>query len=222
MEIPTSLLWIGGILGTIILGALGSGLWNLVLEDPSKKLINTLGRISTLGIKKLQNSLYRQVARRSAFYGQQIILLLTFFFFSIGLSFVARLALHDNFKEEFRQKISQEMDAGMDIKDIKAFNQAVDEETARRLKSISKITANYLLILMAIIFNVILFETLRRITIHARIIYFDRISATAACFISYRELQGVKMRFANIKSKEDYDTLIGDLWDIISPHFETE
>lgn len=55
--------WLLGILGVIFLGALGSGLWTLILEKPTKKLGGILFSIVTLGLTSLKNNLYAEVAR---------------------------------------------------------------------------------------------------------------------------------------------------------------
>jgi hypothetical protein len=52
-----------GILGTVILGAIGSGLWDAVLKPAFPKLADFMLTISTLGLQEMRDSIYVEIAR---------------------------------------------------------------------------------------------------------------------------------------------------------------
>lgn len=67
-----------GILGTIILGAIGSGLWDLALEPALTWCGRTFFTIATLGLSQLRNEIYIDIAK--GFHEALSILLVIFFF----------------------------------------------------------------------------------------------------------------------------------------------
>jgi hypothetical protein len=71
--------WLLGILGIIFLGALGSGLWTLLLEKPTRKIGGIFFKISTLGINSLRDKLYAEVARPCKERSARFILKVLFF-----------------------------------------------------------------------------------------------------------------------------------------------
>jgi hypothetical protein len=55
--------WALSILATIVLGAIGSGFWEIALKPASVKILQVLFTIITFGTKRASNRLYREAAR---------------------------------------------------------------------------------------------------------------------------------------------------------------
>lgn len=55
--------WIIGILSALIIGALGSGLWDVAFKPIFKKLGEALFFVLTFGIKKARDSIYKEAAK---------------------------------------------------------------------------------------------------------------------------------------------------------------
>ena len=52
-----------GLVSTVILGAIGSGLWDAVFKPAFPKLVDFMLTISTLGLRELQDGMYVEIAR---------------------------------------------------------------------------------------------------------------------------------------------------------------
>lgn len=59
----SKLKWTFGIVGTVILGAIGSGVWRLLLEPFSLWIGKALFTVATLGLESLRNGVYAEVAK---------------------------------------------------------------------------------------------------------------------------------------------------------------
>lgn len=63
LNFATTIKWLAGILATIFLGALGSGLWNHALEPIFTKFFRLILNLSTLGINSLKDNLYYEASK---------------------------------------------------------------------------------------------------------------------------------------------------------------
>ncbi len=62
----TRLKWTLAVLGTVVVGALGSGLWENVLGPASGWLLRTLLNVGALGVGAFRDSVYRQIAANNS------------------------------------------------------------------------------------------------------------------------------------------------------------
>jgi hypothetical protein len=69
--------WIAGILGTLVLGALGSGLWNVLFAPLGSLIVKAALSLVTLGISSARDQVYATAARGYA--ERPSVMLLLFF-----------------------------------------------------------------------------------------------------------------------------------------------
>ncbi|MBN1869263.1 MAG: hypothetical protein JW847_01630 [Candidatus Omnitrophica bacterium] len=103
-EIPSSVSLGAGILGTILLGALGSGFWNLVLGPILSKFGKIIIRISSLGLKSLQNKLYYEASKGKRIHLLKIVAFLVFLLIFAPLNFVMGMKSYNARHEGYIEK----------------------------------------------------------------------------------------------------------------------
>jgi hypothetical protein len=210
-DLETIAKWGAGSIGIILAGAMGSGIWSLILEPLVKKIGKFLVWLSTLGIKSIQDAIYRQVARRGAFFAERltmfIVALIVLFPYLYAMSATIKSHQVIEIKKQIAPKIKSEHPemSPFDLEEMTL------NEAKKQISNENQSRFMYGTIGALIVISIMFFQFARRVIIHEKIIYFDKICAVAAPILSDRDLKAIKARFVFIRSKEDYDEIISDL-----------
>lgn len=190
MKIKELLTWktVKFIAVTIVLGAIGSGLWEWLLKPALTGTSDVVLNIATLGLEKFKNSLYQEIA-----FGFREGPSLRVFSFLYGMlpSFLigccvgvflmrSRLKSAGNGSLVTAQKVVDLM-----------------------LKPI------FLLVTFLLVFSII--QTSQATYINRAITHFNQLSAIAAPYLSEQQRLTSRSAFARISSKADYERVIADL-----------
>ena len=191
--------------GAILLGALGSGLWESLLAPFFIFLRNTVLNLASLGIQRLKDVTYSRIAEgiseSTAIEIYSIITALTvsFFFFNIYASW--------RLKRRLVKLASEEA------------SEAGDEENYSReklKKIITKVSLlNYVSILVGVVYGSFFCVSLaERAYANAAVVYFNQLLATDAPKLDPLEQSILKSQFAQIRTKSDYEKLVTKLKDV--------
>jgi hypothetical protein len=195
-----------GVGGTILLGALGSGLWEQALRPLGQWLGRTLLTVVTLGSSALKDGIYREAAKGvHEAGGLQVLFLMTLLLiglYSLPPAYVAVIRSTDKRIEKFRKSI-----------------QALGTE--ERITSLRKRDADLnrkLSILQIIGFGVVLlFATNTLINFleldqaNGAYTFFAQSMAICRPYLDDQQARLLESRFAGINSREDYVGVINDL-----------
>lgn len=192
------------IVGALIVGALGSGLWELI-----KPLLSLLGGASlsivTLGLDSLRDGLYAEAANmqpeRAA-----LAILSSLQGFLLAIPFL----LYMRTKSKNKKHDIPEPPVNASTDELIAYKSALEG----RLKNLEK--KSYIamaVIILALTVNVLMFQRLSyisRVSAH-----FDQLVAMAAPYIENKEVLYIKSQYAQVMSKSDYDKVILNLYEIL-------
>lgn len=191
MEFTTSRKVILGIGATIVLGAVGSGVWELVFSPTVSWLGRGLLTLATLGLESVSDSIYVDVAKghheRSslAIYG----------LVSIGFLF-APLVLA-------RRPLL--------IPKIRQFLEGKDPEQLEAMRKKNVRLLSHLLLILTLLGTVIFVRSLMHTYTNTAITYFNQSLNIVLPFISVEEERRFRSEFARISSKNDYVQLVNKL-----------
>ena len=196
--------WILSILVTILLGALGSGLWESVFKPLFYKMGKVLFTLLTFGLKRASDNVYKEAARGHHEFPSLIILMFIFvaifaFFFNSGVNFYFELYSRDSSIEEALQKCVD--------KKNNEYEDCIQEVTREKVWLPIRLLA-----LCAIFISVVLLYRLMTIfRINLVITYYEQCLKICIPFLSAEEISKVEQRFALMESKEDYLKIIEKL-----------
>lgn len=177
--------WILAILGTIVLGALGSGLWEVLVKPGLAWAGGAVLTISTLGLDSLRDQIYADVAIGSYERASlSILAMLTGF----TISFIGSMAI-------FRYIVST----------YKILN------TNHRYKFVARMV----LLFYFVAFTTFLYINMYRVnyTVHAQA-NLEQIYRTILPYISDEQGKQYTSRMATISSRDDYIQIIDEMTDI--------
>lgn len=220
---PTT--WILYVALALILGALGSGLWEVLFKPGILKTRQIVLKIITLGMTSTRDSIYREIAARPLQKPSLLILTLIIFTLAGGLGFSGSHFKKMHF-DESKNTITESSDKeASSQKDGDGFDDAISEENRKNIESkikllkieIHELQKNIssmilLLILMSFSFTVSAFTKCKYI--HSAICYFDQLFCICLPFITQEKERNLLSSFAQIKSKEDYYAIIEELKNI--------
>lgn len=193
------------IISVIILGAIGSGVWDYLLKPFLKIFPEVILTIITFGIKGLQDNIYLEVAK--GFHEIGSILIFTSLIAALtGFLFFGVLAYI-----QISQKLSNE--------DKNTSNQGCPDEGI-----VGKIRKRYRFILILVIIFLVVWLNwtwFRVAYINDKVTYYNQLYDTVAPFINEKEQLMIKSNFSQIKNKEDYDVIIDHLKKIANENNQT-
>ncbi|MEQ1143357.1 hypothetical protein [Acinetobacter soli] len=191
-----ALSWILGILGTLIVGGLGSGVWEIVLKPllsfVGNGFINFLINKST----NFSNEIYQSISMRSLdrfqakIYSLMVMFLATFSIFICLIAFSQGKKKFELVKEDIKQ-----VDKQWIFKDRKNFY--------------CFITIYFLL--ASVPFVTYTYDGMKTEFISKKVIYFEYLLKVNADVINDTDLKKIESQFAQIKSSEDYIKIIKKL-----------
>jgi ABC-type amino acid transport system permease subunit len=177
---------------TIVLGAIGSGLWDSVIKPSTTFLMDTGITIGTLGVKSFQEDIYKEIAK-----GHHERLSLSILNIIIGVMIGLILGVF-TIKHSRRKKKDEPEDAA------------------------KKRTRSFIIVLYLIFSSVfLLVHNVRSIYINRSITYYNQLFVISSPYISEQDRLSVASRFGQIQNSQDYDRIIAELAAIITGHGQT-
>jgi len=208
--------WIYYILLAIVLGAVGSGLWEKVFKPVLSMAARIFLRASTFGFATARDSIYKDIARRSL--NKPIIFIL--FLILLASSALTGMA-HGRYKhlsipEETAIKIDQEKEKEREIFSTMSIDEQKKKLAANRaeIRELErKISADDLLMSITL-FIIALYGYVRNSYISSAISYVDQAIAICAPYLTSIEVTKLFAQVASISSRGDFEKLVEKLSDI--------
>lgn len=186
-----------GIFGSILIGALGSGVWEYLLKPFFSHSINFILDVSTLGMDKFKNSIYEEVSK--GFSEKNSISTYSFItMIYLGFLFMMILIL-------FRKIKNKKINLDEEDNAPKELNNSY-QKLIRRFYILSSLSI--------LLFMIIMVQNIKLQYINTSIIYYKQLLNIVAPYISEQEIKIYNSKFSLIKNKEEYEKLVDELYDI--------
>lgn len=198
--------WVLSVFITIILGAIGSGVWEALFRPIFSKAGSALFSLGTLGFKKAQDRVYREAARGH----HELASLSVYFFITLGIfggligtySGIIIVTIWNNPAEAI-----QACEELPDKRKIMACRkQILKEEIFGQLP--------YFTLSTIFIFVLLMSRWIRINRANIIITEFDRWLKISAPYLDVTQIAVLQQRFALMENKEDCDQLMSELADI--------
>jgi hypothetical protein len=213
MEMKNSKLkWTLGILGTIILGAIGSGLWSLLFEPVSLWTGRVLFTIATLGLDSLRTNVYAEVAKGLHEESSLVILTLIVFITFLALGYYRGILYGERHGDRKIKRIISQIKT--DIPDEDDLTQSIKQALEARMNVLSGQLSKLitLILICAIVFCS--FQLFTTSYTNAAVTHFRQCYTICEPFISDQQAKDFRSRFALVRSRTDYVTLLQDFYKI--------
>ena len=192
--------WIAGILGTLVLGALGSGLWNVVFAPLGSLIVKAMLSLATLGISSARDQVYATAALGYA--ERPSVMLLVFFGIALFIAPLAALTFNLLFS-----RLSRKLE-DRSISDLERSN----KRSVRFLR--------ILLPLNALVGAMALVQILIAGYANTVVSRFHQSLAIATPHISSQERDNFLARFAKVRTRQDFLATFAELNAILLAHGE--
>jgi hypothetical protein len=207
--------------GVILLGALGSGLWDSLLKPAFVRISYGLLTLSSLGIESIRTGIYERIATGStALASLQSMALLTIFGASFLMAaFVASFLLLRWARRdlELSERRIEMRNAGVEIQRRRETAMEDLEEGRREIRNSRRqlYVMGFLIFLLIGMFLV----DLSRISYETSAVqHFQQTLKIASPYLSDAERRDVESRFAQIRSRTDYIAIVDGLSDTAKAH----
>jgi hypothetical protein len=203
----------GGAIGAILIGAVGSGLWQYVFDPALSSSTRAILNLATLGMESFKNDLYMEISKGlherasldlsiqfNSVYGLMMILL--------PIAMMLKLKEIERKRGEMLEELDH-IEAGTERKtrSIGELKEAVKNTKTRRF-----LIALYILIALAIITYTAQFvSSKRQLYINGAITYYGQSKRIISPFVSDVELRKLDSAFSQIRGPSDFQTILGDL-----------
>lgn len=217
-----------GVIAALIVGGLGNGVWEYVLEPAFKWSLSGILNIATLGVQSYKDALYREIAK--GFHEESSLSLANALYYWTGYGVAFGLYL---FTRKTKSLVSQiassakELDHLEAISDGRAEPNKSDDDIGIRISQLraenlrlarkAKLTHNAAYIFFALgafFFAWMVIGTVKDRYINSAIVHYEQSLSIIAPLATEKELLSFKSRFAQLGSKENYESLVSDIADI--------
>lgn len=213
-----------GLILALIVGGLGSGVWEYIFKPLLTWSADGILNIATLGVQSFKNDMYQEIAK--GFHEASSLSLSNAVYFWVGYGFVFSLFV---FTKKTKEVVTNISDTGKKIDALEAVKNGEVElpekcdindqlfslrENNSRLASKAQFThkASYgLLVLGVALFAWMLVVSAKAKYINSAIVYYEQSLSVVAPLATEDELSMIKSRFAQIASKNDYEELLVDI-----------
>lgn len=191
-----------GIIGTILLGALGSGVWEYLLKPLFESGTKIILDIATLGIEAFKNDVYVQIAKGFSesnsikSYSSIMLFLLTVMIFSIMIMYYKLQRVEKTHNGNIEQ------------------NEKVEPFEVRIKKFKRQFYFSFFYVAIFFIFHI--FNIFRLTYINNSIVYYEQLKKASTPYISQRQLLVFESRFTLITNREDYILVTSDLEKVLN------
>lgn len=204
---------VGGVFITILLGAIGSGVWQYILGPIVSNSTKAILDIATLGVDSFKNDLYMEIARglhEEASYSVLVridtIYVMAVFIFLVWVLIKARelVVRRNKLLKKIRKIKEGVVNKSQSLDEIESGLNSIPLLPLKRLA--------YLSIFLAIlIFTLQFVLTKSKIYINDAISHYRQSIGIIAPYISEREVLLYNSRFSQIKNQADYVNILKDL-----------
>lgn len=195
-----------GVLGTIVLGAFGSGLWDVALKPSGLWLGRLILTIVTLGSTRFRDQIYREAARGNHEAGAMHVL---FFVVLVLVNVFLLLSFFDQIKgsaTRYVKKLEAEID-GLET-DTKLAILRKKLQQLERVRAISRMVG----IGCAILFATVTFiQYLQLNQANAAYTFFTQSITICRPYLDENHARMIESRYAAMNGRDDYLGIIGDL-----------
>lgn len=215
------------LIGALVVGGLGNGVWEYILEPAFAWSLHGLLNIATLGVQSYKDDLYREIAK--GFHEESSLALANTLNYLIACAVVFGLLQLlqrskklideikltntelDTLEQEIENPKGQERDQkkeGLKERISQARNK--NSGLAPKAKFIHKATS--LLFAFGVAFYAwMLIGAVKDRYINTAIVHYEQSLAIIAPVITANEMTLLKSRFARVASRKDYEALMGDI-----------
>lgn len=213
-----------GVIGALIIGGLGNGVWEYVLEPAFTWSLTGILNIATLGIQSFKDELYREVAK--GFHEESSLSLANSLYYWVGYGVAFGLFL---FTRKTKGLVFSIAAANKEIDELEAIADGNSESNgpedlhvrisnlrARTQKQAPKAELLHKTAYLLFAFGIAFFAWMiigcaKDRYINTAIVHYEQSLAIVAPLATDKELATLNSRFARIASKDDYETLISDI-----------
>lgn len=214
-----------GLIGALIVGGLGNGVWEYVLEPAFTWSLAGILNIATLGVHEFKDDLYREIAK--GFHEESSLSLANTLYYMIGYGVAFGFFLLTRKTKDLVSRISttnKELDDLEAIVDGQTASSGVNDDLHVRILKLRAKNIDiaprinfmhktaYLLFAVGIAFFawIIIGNTKDRY-INSAIVHYKQSLSIVTPLANDKELATFTSRFARIESKRDYEALISDI-----------
>jgi len=216
------------VVGTILLGALGSGFWEYVLEPSLLGARDVVLNVASLGVARFKEQLYMEIANGAPESVAITVLVQTTFLLVVVvgiLTFLAFLARRWLFRQ--RKKMEDEIDAFLKWEDGNKAEEPPSPEAIRsniqqvkdRLEQLPwrllSVFSYALLLLSVLLLSVLIVNMSRVVYIRDARSHFQQLITIAAPHIDDEHVKILRARFASARNKVDYVAVVDSLRSVI-------
>ena len=196
--------WIISIISTLVIGALGSGLWEVIFKPSFKKIGDVTFYILTLGIKKTRDKVYLDAAKNHSelggiFVARHMSLILASFL--IAFSFITFQTSYGkaNYFDKF--EYCDRVDGEGEYRKCKR------EVSKERVQAVAVFTIPlFMLVAVILIYTSLKIQMVYRITMD-----FKQYLTICRPYMSLEEVLMLEAKFTRMKEKVDYQELMSKL-----------
>lgn len=195
--------WFLGVVGTIVIGGLGSGVWEYILKPLILMGTNTILDVTTLGLETYKNAIYIEIAKgftdsNAVSSVTRVGLLIAYIFLIFYV--ILKAILH---KQRKQFVVSDEKIRILDLEIIK-----------KKLK-VAGILIKIFLFLIFILFTLEFSNSFKSMYINDAITYYEQLRKIALPYTDDNNIKKIDSKFALIKNKKDYISVISELEEVL-------
>lgn len=214
----------GAILGAIILGAIGSGVWQYMLDPIFKGGTKFILELATLGVESYKDDLYVEVSKgfqETASYRVQalfnIMLAMVFIAISVGQLFKVKDLINSQRRllDEVNYLEKGEIEEHY-LDKIKQFRSELQLKKPEKLVNLSYIC----ILLSALIASLLSITTVSDKYIHSAVVHYHQSLKIISPYINKYETLKIESDFAKISTSSDYANILNKIETIANENNE--
>jgi len=211
---------IGGVISAIVLGAIGSGIWQYVFDPALSKGSKVILDLATLGVESFKNDLYQEIAigfhekASSALYSQ-FNMFCTLFLVLMPIFLLIKTKEVIQQKSDMLKKLEQMEDEG----EKESLTTDNLRESTQNLRPERLLAFIYVLLVVGVLLFSAQFVTSKRDRyVNSAIAHYSQLKRIVSPYVSQNEIQLLDSRFSQIQSANDFESIIVQLNDITKQH----
>lgn len=214
-----------GVIGALILGGLGNGVWEYVLEPALTWSLTGILNIATLGVQTFKDELYREIAK--GFHEESSLSLANSLYYWVGYGVVLGFFLLTRKTKDMVSRVAttiKDLDDLQAIVDGNAESNSSKEDLHVRISNLRtknldlapKVKLMHKTAYLLFAFGIAFFAWMiiggaKDRYINSAIVHYEQSLSIVRPVATDKELATFESRFARIASKGDYETLISDI-----------